>query len=208
MTSSTFKHLFHPINGQAIVPVGYRSARPGEVGRQPIWPIIGGSGEGEGGAGQGGEGNGDTPPVGTEFTPITTQADLDKLIGPRLERERGKFADYDDLKAKVADFDKLTDASKSEIEKAQAEVAKVPSLVADALRTHLVSIHSIDADKADLFLTAADPDLLLRQVQALVGTEADRLQNGNQAPREGDTPPNKPADEARRSFVRNLTGRD
>lgn len=136
-----------------------------------------------------------TSTAGDMFTPITTQAELDKLIGPRLERERGKFADYDDLKTKAAEFDKLADANKSEIEKAnekaaqaQAEVAKVPSLVSEALRSHLVSIHSIDADKADLFLTATDPELLLRQVQALVGTEADRKKNGNRAPREGQEP--------------------
>lgn len=154
-----------------------------------------------------------TSTAGDTFTAITTQADLDKLIGPRLERERGKFADYDDLKAKAAEFDKLADANKSEIEKAnekaskaEAEVAKVPSLVADALRSHLVEIHKIDADKADLFLTANDPSLLLRQVQALVGTEADRKKNGNRAPREGQEPDTSGGN-GERAFVRGLFNR-
>ena len=31
-----------------------------------------------------------------------TQADLDRIVSERLQRERAKFADYDDLKAKAA----------------------------------------------------------------------------------------------------------
>ena len=35
---------------------------------------------------------------GGEFTPITSQEQLDAIIGKRLAREREKFADYDELK--------------------------------------------------------------------------------------------------------------
>lgn len=45
-----------------------------------------------------------------EFTPITTQAEFDAVIGERLKREREtltkKYGDYDDLKNKVADYEK------------------------------------------------------------------------------------------------------
>lgn len=45
-----------------------------------------------------------------EFTPITTQEQFDAAIGARLARERetlGKrYADYDDLKQKAADYEK------------------------------------------------------------------------------------------------------
>lgn len=44
-----------------------------------------------------------------EFTPIETQEELDKIISKRLERERSKYADYEELKEKVA--------SMSEVEK-------------------------------------------------------------------------------------------
>lgn len=37
------------------------------------------------------------------FEPITTQEDLDKIVGARLAREREKFADYDALKAAAAE---------------------------------------------------------------------------------------------------------
>ena len=45
-----------------------------------------------------------------DFTPITTQEQLDAVIGARLQREREtlakKHGDYDDLKTKVADYEK------------------------------------------------------------------------------------------------------
>lgn len=158
--------------------------------------------------------SGTTSTAGDTFTAITTQADLDKVIGDRVARERGKYADYADLQAKAAEFDKLADANKSELEKAnekanaaQAEAEKVPAKVADALKTYLVELHKdvIDDEKAGLFLTASTPELLLKQVQALVGTEADRKKNGNRAPREGLTPDNS-GSEGDRAFVRQVFG--
>ena len=47
-----------------------------------------------------------------------TQAEMDAIIGERLSRERAKFADYDDLKAKASKFDATEEASKSELQKA------------------------------------------------------------------------------------------
>lgn len=156
---------------------------------------------------------GSTSTASDTFTPITSQADLDKAIGPRLERERGKFADYDDLKTKAAEFDKLADANKSEIEKAndratqaQAEVEKIPAKVADALRTHLVELHNIDDEKAELFLTATEPDLLLRQMKGLLGSAADRTKNNAHVPGEGNTSQVKA--DPRSGFLRELTGQD
>lgn len=42
-----------------------------------------------------------------EFTPIETQEDLDKIISKRLERERSKYADYEELKEKVASMSEM-----------------------------------------------------------------------------------------------------
>lgn len=113
---------------------------------QPLWvspsgrafyPIAGGAPDdppGDGGdGGQGGKpgdggdgGKGGEPP---KFEPITSQEDLDRKLGQRLAREREKFADYDDLKKKAADFDKLQEASKTEAEKA-VEAARTQGEVA------------------------------------------------------------------------------
>lgn len=93
----------------------------------------------------------------------------------------------------------IEEASKSESEKvadriakAEAEVATVPNKVADALRSHLVTLHEIDADDAELFLTANDPELLLKQVTRLVGQSDTRKKQNNTSPREGTNP--KPGD--------------
>lgn len=65
------------------------------------------------------------------FTPPATQADLDRIIADRLARERAKFADYDDIKMKAAEYDKLVEASKTEAEKAAERLAELESKVKD-----------------------------------------------------------------------------
>lgn len=45
---------------------------------------------------------------GDNFEPITSQEDFEKRLGSRLQRERAKFADYDDLRAKAEQVDVLT----------------------------------------------------------------------------------------------------
>lgn len=63
-------------------------------------------------------GTGATPSTEpTVFTPITTQDGLDHIIKSRLERERSKFADYEDLKTKAVKFDELQEANKTELQK-------------------------------------------------------------------------------------------
>lgn len=70
------------------------------------------------------------------YTPPASQAELDKIIADRLSRERGKFADYDELKTKAAEYDKGVDASKTEtqkaIDRADAAEAKVATFEAKA----------------------------------------------------------------------------
>lgn len=47
-----------------------------------------------------------------------TQADLDKQIQQRLDRERKRFADYDAVKAKAAKLDEIEKANATDLEKA------------------------------------------------------------------------------------------
>lgn len=54
-----------------------------------------------------------------EFKPITSQEEFERALGKRLERERAKYADYDDLKAKVMAAD---EANKTEAEKAAERI--------------------------------------------------------------------------------------
>lgn len=143
-----------------------------------------------------------------------TQAEFNRQLDERVMRERAKYADYKDIKAKADKLDSIEQASKSEAEraldrvtKAEAEVAQLPARVAAALRTHLVALHAIDADDAELFLTATEPELLLKQVQRLTGREADRKKSNNVVPREGTTSSNAAAGDER-EFARALFTRD
>jgi len=155
--------------------------------------------------------SGTTSDAGDGFKPITSQDDLNRIIGDRVKR--AKPADYDDLKAKAGRLDEIEQANKSEIEKAneqaakaQAEVAKVPGLVATQLREHLVTLHKIDADDAELFLTASDPELLRKQVNRLLAQGSQRKKTGHVVPREGTTP-TPPGGDDMRSFTSELFGR-
>lgn len=70
-----------------------------------------------------------------EFTPITSQDDFDRRIGDRLAKERTKFADYDDLKAKATKFDEADAANKSELQKAQDALAERDAKLAELPKT-------------------------------------------------------------------------
>ena len=66
-----------------------------------------------------------------------TQAEMDAIIGDRLKRERAKYADYDEVKAKAAKYDEAEEANKTELQKAVEE--------RDALKAR---IEKLEADKA------------------------------------------------------------
>lgn len=84
-----------------------------------------------------------------EFKAPTSQAELDRIIGERLNREKAKFADYDDLKAKAAKFDEVEQASKTELQKAQeaAQAAERRAVKAEgaALRTQVAASKGVPA---------------------------------------------------------------
>lgn len=65
------------------------------------------------------EGGDDPNPGGPSgnFTPPATQADLDRIIGERVARERAKYADYADLKDKATKYDEVVEADKTELQK-------------------------------------------------------------------------------------------
>jgi hypothetical protein len=53
----------------------------------------------------------------TPDTKTFTQAELDAVVKDRLKREREKYSDYEDLKAKAAKFDEAEEANKTELQK-------------------------------------------------------------------------------------------
>lgn len=67
-----------------------------------------------------------------DATPKTfTEDDLNRIVKDRLERERKKFADYNDLKAAKAKLDELEKAKLSDEEKAQAKLKELEAKIAE-----------------------------------------------------------------------------
>lgn len=115
--NTTFDLPIHPFTGLRAIG---RLPRSGRF----VWPVLGGSGDGDGGSGDGGGegqgGNGDGQ-TGEGEGKTFTQADLDRIVAERLARERSKYADYKDLKDKASKFDELQTASQTETEKLVAK---------------------------------------------------------------------------------------
>jgi hypothetical protein len=85
----------------------------------------GGDGTGAGGDGSGddankggGAGDGKGGDGKSSFTPPSSQDELDRIIATRLSRERANFADYDELKQKAAERDRLIEEAKTADQKA------------------------------------------------------------------------------------------
>lgn len=125
------------------------------------------------------------------FTPITTQEELDKVIGARLAREREKFADYDDLKAAAS---KLADA--------EARLAQIDAQAAlEKIRNDVAQEAGVPAD----LLRGSNKDELTAHASAL----AEALQARPSVPvipTQGATPSVSDADSARRAFAQELFG--
>lgn len=174
----------HPLTGEPLRAVGIGK-------RGPIWPIMGAS---------------EPTPVPQDGPPPDSPPDPEpakdsdalgdagkKALDAERKEKRAAEKRAADLEARLKEFE---DRDKSEAEKAadriakaEAEVASVPTKVSEALRAHLVGLHKISDEDAELFLTATDPEVLLKQVDRLVARNSeaadDRRRRGNHVASEG-----------------------
>lgn len=60
-----------------------------------------------------------------------TQADVDRIVGERLYDAKKKYGDYEELKAKAAQFDEFQEKNKTELEKANEKTAKLEKELED-----------------------------------------------------------------------------
>lgn len=101
----------------------------------------------------------DTTPDNSGTGRTFTQAELDSIIKERLDKERKKYADYDDVKAKARKYEEAEQASLSELEKAKKRIAELEALAnevetANQTMQQLLDreLESIPEDKRDLIL--------------------------------------------------------
>ena len=136
------------------------------------------------------------PDTGT--TETFTQADVDRIVRERVQRERAKYADYDALKAK-AEGAKTVEDRLAEMENRTAAAE------ASALRSDVAARHGISAEDRDLLLTGTDAETLEAQAKR-IAEASERKKKANIVPREGNNPKATGGDEER-EFVRKLFGR-
>lgn len=102
----------------------------------------------------------------------------------------------------------LEEANKTEAQKladraTNAEAERDAARV-EVLRFKVAAKHGISEEDADLFLTGADEDTLVKQAQRLAARDGDRKKNGNHVAREGTTTTATEGDG--RALVRDLFG--
>lgn len=109
-----------------------------------------------------------------------TQADLDRIVSERVARERTKFADYDDLKARA-----------SEAKTAEERIADLEKQVTDGalktMRRDVALSHSLTAEDAKLLDDVSSEDAMRALAERLAADNAQRRRQ-NHVPHEGRTP--------------------
>lgn len=91
--------------------------------------------------GGGGKPNDDDKGGNSGYTPPATQEELNRIISDRLTRERSKFADYDDVKAKAQKLDELEEATASETDK-KVKAAREEAATEERQRSNAVLIRA------------------------------------------------------------------
>lgn len=93
-----------------------------------------------------------------------TQQEVDDIVLKRLNKERAKFADYEDLKAKVTDIDVYKEkAEKTDALQAQLEAITKANEVRD-IREKVASDTKVPAN----LLTGSTEEACLEQAQAIL----------------------------------------
>lgn len=168
--------------------------------------------------GQGGNNASGATPAANEFKPITSQQELDAALKDRLNRERAKFKDYNELKAKADMLDQIEQANLSELDKANGRITSAESerdtAKAEALRLRIAVTHGISLDDADLFLTGTDEETLTAQAKRLsdraaeqANAEAERKKKNPIVSKEGtSTKTGTTTEEDDREFARTFFG--
>lgn len=141
--------------------------------------------------------DGSKPDGKDEFTPITSQEEFERMLGKRLERERSKFADYDDLKEKASEFDKLQESQKSELQKERerAEAAEKRASAAErsALQVRIASEfgvpqEAVHGDDEESMRAAAEKLVEWRDTGKRTPPKPKQLKSGSGAePRDGES---------------------
>ena len=112
--------------------------------------------------------NGGNAGAGKTFS----QEQMDAIIADRLTRERGKYKDYDELKASKGELDKLKQSQMGDLEKAQAQLKAIQ----DENTSLKGRVQSAAAESAATRAGAMYPDLVAAKIPADVMDDPKKLE--------------------------------
>lgn len=137
------------------------------------------------------------------FEPIQSQEDLDRIIQKRIERERARFTDYDELKAAAEKLAQIEEANKTETEKATERLAAAEKRAAEleikAARAEVAAAKGVPSD----LLTGTTRAELETAADALIAFRGEQGSNRLHVPNEGKSPV-KAGNSDEREFVKTL----
>ena len=123
-----------------------------------------------------------------EFEAITSQEDFDKAIQARITRERAKFADYDDMKAKADKLVEIENASKTETQKQADRLAEIErenaELKSGKLRVEVAAAKGVPAE----LLSGSTQAELEAAADALIAFKGETQPQRLHIPNEGKAP--------------------
>lgn len=123
-----------------------------------------------------------------------TQAELDRIVSERLQRERAKFADYDELKAKAG--------SATTLEERVAEIERTAKASEErALRAEVANAKGLTPSQAKRLIGSTREELEADAAELLADISAQK-NSSNVSPREGNQP--TATDDPMREFTRGL----
>lgn len=123
------------------------------------------------------------------FKPITSQEELDRIVQKRLDREKAKYADYDDLTTKVADLTKANEKLTQDLAAAQQARAEAErgALVARVAESKNVPAKYLEGDTEEELLASADEFLAVLEARGPKKGHNPHTGTGKETPPESST---------------------
>lgn len=112
----------------------------------------------------------------TEFKAPATQAELDEIVSKRLARERAKYSDYADIKAKAAKFDEVEESKKSDLDKLTGKLTKAEQRAIEAEGKLLKSEVAREKGVPVALLTGSTKEELEAAADALIAFRGDKTE--------------------------------
>lgn len=100
----------------------------------------------------------------SEFKPINTQEEFDAAIKDRLERERGKFSDYESLKTQVGTLTTERDTAVQQLSDANA---KIKTYETNSVKMRIAQEKGLPAEMA-LRLTGETEEDIAKDADSMV----------------------------------------